>query len=280
MSSESNGQKPESAAPPSGVVHRVSARAPSAWGAVRDALAALHNIAALLRNSNVPHRTILELIPELRSSGVDLRAGFDRPETDPAAASVGEYGGGLVVRLDALLDALAASVDGSNDRERLASSASSLADELEACADLLTLLDRAAAPASTEVSLNLIARESGRMSGATRGREMIVKFQDASPDCVISTDPYILGQLLSLMAAFADAAGIREPVLRARSAPEPRFVVEGAQAADGALPALALRVTPWVSPSAAAARRVAEQVGAVLGFEDVRCSIVLGMRPG
>ncbi len=280
MSSESNGQKPESAAPPSGVVHRVSARAPSAWGAVRDALAALHNIAALLRNSNVPHRTILELVPELRSSGIGLRGVFDRPETEPAAAGVDEYGGGLVLRLDALLDALAASVDGSDDREKLASSGSALADELEACADLLALLDRAAAPASTEVSLNLVARESGRMSGATRGREMIVRFEEASPDCVISTDPYVLGQLLSLMAAFAHAAGVREPVLRARSAPQPQFVVEGAEAADASLPALSLRVTPWVLPSAAAARRVAGEVGAALGLEDVRCSIVLGIRAG
>ncbi len=56
MSSESNGQKPESVepGPPSGQARRMSARAPSAWGAVRDALAAVHNLEALLRNASVP----------------------------------------------------------------------------------------------------------------------------------------------------------------------------------------------------------------------------------
>jgi hypothetical protein len=275
MASESNGSKPESAAPNSGVVNRVSARAPSAWGAVRDALAAVHNVAALLRNEGVPHRTILDLLPELRSSGGELRTAFERPATDDAVTEVGAYGAGLVGQLDALLDAVGAAGDESTDRMTQAARAGTLALDLEACADLLALLDRAAAPVATEVSLNLIARESGRMSGTARGREMIVQFQEASPDCVISTDPYILAPVLSLLSACTHAAGVNALVLRARSTPEPSFVTEVATMADAALPTLALRVTSWVPPSSSAARRVAERIGAVIDLQGKRCSIVL-----
>ena len=275
MASESNGRKPESAAPNSGIVSRVSARAPSAWGAVRDALAAVHNVAALLRNEGVPHRTILDLLPELRSSGGELRAAFERPATDDAVTDVGAYGAGLVGQLDALLDAVGAAGDESTDRMTQAGQAGTLALDLEACADLLALLDRAAEPVATEVSLNLIAREAGRMSGTARGREMIVQFQEASPDCVISTDPYILAPVLSLLSACTHAAGVNALVLRARSTPEPSFVTEVATMADASLPTLALRVTSWVPPSSSAASRVAERIGAVIDLHGRRCSIVL-----
>jgi hypothetical protein len=275
MASESNGQKPDSAAPNSGVVNRVSARAPSAWGAVRDALAAVHNVAALLRNEGVSHRTILDLVPELRSSAGELRAAFERPATDAATTEVGEYGAGLVTQLDGLLDAVAAAGDESTERSTQAGQAGALATDLEACADLLALLDRAAAPVPTEVSLNLIAREAGRMSGTARGREMIVQFQEASPDCAISTDPYVLAPVLSLLSACTHAAGVNAVVLRAQSTPEPGFVTEAAEMADAALPTLALRVTSWVPPSASAARRVAERIGAVIDLQGKRCTIVL-----
>ena len=62
MSSESNGRKPDSTepGPSSGTGTRSSARAPSAWGAVRDALASLHNLDALLfpgvSNANISAR--------------------------------------------------------------------------------------------------------------------------------------------------------------------------------------------------------------------------------
>jgi hypothetical protein len=235
----------------------------------------MHNVAALLRNEGVPHRTILDLLPELRSSGAELRAAFERPVTDAAATEVGVYGSGLVAQLNALLDAVAAAGDASNERAAQAAQAATLATDLEACADLLALLDRAGAPVTTEVSLNLIAREAGRMSGTARGREMIVQFQEASPDCVISTDPYVLAPVLSLLSACAHAAGVHAVVLRAHSLPKPGFVTEAAQMADAALPTLALAVTSWVPPSPSAARRVAEQIGATIDLAGKRCSIQL-----
>ncbi len=276
MSSDSNGRKPDSQAPapPSGVAQRMSARAPSAWGAVRDALAAVHNLEALLRSGSVPSRTILDLVPELRTSAGVLRMAFAPTlATEPATTAVAEHGRELVEGLDALLDSI---TSGPEDRDLLADRAGSLADELEGSADLLALLDRAAAPVSTEVSLDLVAREAGRMSGTARGREVVIQFEEASPDALVTTDPYVLGPILSLMVASLHAAGIHALVLRARSSPRAQFLVEAAVFEDAALPTLSLRVTPWMAPSEVAVRRVAEQMGATLELDGRHASIVLG----
>lgn len=276
MSSERNGRKPDSLAPsspPSGVKGRASARAPSAWGAVRDALSAVHNLEALLRSSSVKSPTILDLMVELKTSAAVLRAAFDRAiGTDPAATQVGELGRLSMDGFDALLDAIATSPD---DRAAHAAQVRDYADEFEAEADLLALLDRAGAPVSTEVSLNLVAREAGRMTGATRGREMAIQFEEAAPDCVVNTDPYVLGPILLLLVAWVHAAGVQAIVLRAQSTPRARFILDAARVEDAALPTLSLRVTPWLPISEPAVRRLAEQIGASLELEEARATIAL-----
>jgi hypothetical protein len=129
---------------------------------------------------------------------------------------------------------------------------------------------------ATEVSLNLVAREAGRMSGTARGHEMVIQFDEADPDCVVTTDPYVLGPILSLLVAGVHATGTHALVLRARATPRPQFTVEAAQLEDAAAPTLSLRVTVWLPPSEVAARRLAEQIGATLEIEDRRGSIILG----
>src|SRR5437868_5926411 len=143
MSSE-NGRKTDSSdgGPPASVPPpRSDARIASAWGAARDAVAAVHNLDALLRSASLPWKTLLDLLPELQSSAGVLRQSFERGKPGEAAAAlVGEHGKGKVDDLDALLAAAAAG-DEPSDRTQLADRAGALADELEACVDLLTLLD-------------------------------------------------------------------------------------------------------------------------------------------
>ena len=146
MSSEEKGRSQGSVepGPVTGTTTRVSAQAPSAWGAARDALASVHNLDALLRSAKLPYRTILDLLTELRSSAAVLRDVFERAQAgDSTWAAVGAYGAERVTALAALLDATAASSQG---RQELARSARSLAEELEAAADLLSLLERATSP--------------------------------------------------------------------------------------------------------------------------------------
>jgi hypothetical protein len=131
----------------------------------------------------------------------------------------------------------------------------------------MVLLDRAAAPVPTEVSLDLVAREIARMSPSARGREVVVRFDEARPDRAIHADPYVLGPLLALLIACVQSAGCESLVLRARSSPRPLFLVEAGRAADSTLPTLSVRVMPWIAPSESAARHVAAQLGATLEVE-------------
>ena len=268
MSSESNGRKSESQAPSSAAAPSTrSSRAPSAWGATRDALAAVHNLDALLRGASVLYRTILDLLPELRTSAGVLRDAFERARTADATAGeavheVGVYG---VDRVDGLGQLLDATATGDEERGVLAERARGLADELEASADLLALLERAAAPLPTDVNAALVVRETVRLSGSGRGRELVVRFDETSADATLYADPYVIGPLLAMLVASLDAAGVKEVVVRAQATDvEVTFVLQAATEADAHLPTLAMRVPPAVPPTGSAARRVAEQIGATL----------------
>jgi hypothetical protein len=286
MSSDSHDRKDapaESAAPASRPTERTSSRAPSAWGAARDALAAVHNLEALLRNDRVPTRTIRDLIPELRTGAGVLREAFDkaRASGEPAAAAVGEHGADRVVALEGLLDASASS---SEPREELAGRARTLAEELEASADLLAVLERAAAPSPTAVSADLLVRETGRLWGSGRGLELSVRYDAPDPDGVLTTDPYVAGPLLALLVAWVRSSGAQTVALRARcTQTQATFAVAPVDPADLASsprPTIVLRVLPCVPPTARAARRVAEQIGAELQWEEGRGSLTLPLDAG
>jgi len=272
MSSDQNGPKPDSERSPRAAGRRLSARAPAAWGASRDALAAVHNLEALLRSPSVPYQTILDLLPELRASAAVIREAFDAAAHGGAAtAAAGAYGSVRVAEFGLLLDATATQPE---DRDALALRAHELADELEASADLLALLDRASSPVPTEVSLNLIVRETARISCTGRGREVIVRFDEANPDCVVTTDPYAAGPLLAIAIARVYGATMGEISVRARSLPpHATLVVEAASPSDLALPVTAMRVLPPVPPTDDAGRHVAEQIGALLLIEPARWAI-------
>jgi hypothetical protein len=284
MSSESNGRESESQAPcPPAVPSTRSTRGSSAWGATRDALAAAHNLDALLRGASVLYRTILDLLPELRTSAGVLRGAFEGARTAAATAGealheVGAYGVDRVNELERLLDATAT---GDEERAVLADRARGLADELEASADLLALLERAAAPVPTDVDAALVVRETVRLSGSGRGRELVVRFDEASAAGPLYADPYVIGPVLAMLVACLDAAGVRNVVVRARSTDaEVIFTVEAAAEKDAPLPTLAMRVPAAVPPTGSAARQVAEQIGATLRLGVRSSSLHLPRSPG
>ncbi len=231
MSSESNDRKPESIepGPPSGAKARRSSRAPSAWGQVRDAVASVHNLAALLRSASVKYKVIRDLLPELRDGAKVLVALFTPEASESASDGAGAdvahaadaatrqvcvYGLAVATGLEQLLDA----TDIANDeRQDLTTRALQLAGELEAATDLLALLERAGSPAPTSVSLRLVVRETQRLGGGARGGELAVRLDESTPDTSVDVDPYIVGPLLSLVLALSQAAGAGEVVVRASS---------------------------------------------------------------
>ncbi len=283
MSSESRDHKDEPVEPLAGTPRpseRPSSRAPAAWGAARDALAAVHNLEALLRSERIPSRTIRDLIPELRAGAGVLREAFEkaRASGDAAAIAVGKHGAQRVEALDRLLDDAASSSD---RREELAQRARALEEELEASADLLAVLERSATPSQTEVSVDLLVRETGRLWGSGRGRELPIRFDAPTPDGVIRTDPYVAGPLLALLVAWVHAQGAPIIVVRARCTPErATFVVAPGDSSDAVRPVVAMRVMPCVPPTAQVARRVADQIGAELEWDQTRGSLTLPIAPG
>jgi len=268
MSSESNDRKPESIepGPSSGAKARRSSRAPSAWGQVRDAVSSVHNLEALLRSPSVKYKVIRDLLPELRQGArvlVELftpQAG-DGP-SDEATEQVCAYGLAVATSLEQLLDA----TDVANDeREDLTTRALQLAGELEASTDLLALLERAASPAPTSVSLRLIVRQTQRLWGGARGGELAVRLDESAPDASVDVDPYVVGPLLSLVLALSQAAGAGEVVVRASSSGAGAVLTAGpAGAGDAALRTVPVRVLPAVPPTEKTARQVAAAIGAVL----------------
>ena len=280
MSPERNGQKPDSTEPPPSTeqTRRPSMRAASVWGAARDSLAAVRNLDALLR-STVPYTTIRDLLPELSTSAGVLRdvfaaAGQMDDAGDDARTAVGEFGEGRVAAFEELLENLGAS---GGSRAELAQTTRTLADELEASADLLALLERASSPIVTEISVARIAQETGRMSGATgRGRVVVVRFHEERPDCVVEGDPFLVGSLLALVTATVDAEGLGALTLRTRcTPPHARFVVEPSTPADAALPTIPVRVMAKIPPTETAVHRLAEQVGALLELGGGRATVTL-----
>jgi hypothetical protein len=127
-----------------------------------------------------------------------------------------------------------------------------------------------------EVSLRLVARETVRLAGSARGRDLALRFDEGQSDCSVVTDPYVLGPLLTLLVACADARGAGALVLRVRG--EPRramFRIEPVRAADVALPTLTMRVTAYVGPTWAVAQRVAEHLGATVELKPEGGSLAL-----
>lgn len=296
MSSDSKSRKPDSQepGPPSGTSARLSGCAPSAWGATRDALAAVRNLDALLRSGSVLYRTILDLLPELKTGAAVLRDVFDRVQTasgegpaqprpagspaEKAAARTGDYGAARVTELLALLEAIA---QADEERDDLADGTRTLADELEATADLLALLERAAAPVRTEVSVDRLVREAVRLSpGAGRGRQLVLRFDEAAPDCAVDTDPSVVGTVLSLLAG-STAGGGAGVVLRARCVEdEVTFVFEPATPDDASLAVSTVRVPAAIPPTEDVVRAVAAQIGGTLELLGGRASLRLPCQTG
>jgi hypothetical protein len=181
------------------------------------------------------------------------------------------YGVERASRLVELFDATALAND---ERDDLAARALALAVEIEGACDLLALLERAALPVTTPLSVRLVAREAGRQGTATRGDDIVLRFDAATPEAALDVDPYVMGSLLMLLLALVRAAGARDVVLRASgSGPGAVLVVEPSAASDTAARSVTVRVHPAVPPAARVARRVAQQVGATLQLEGRRATL-------
>ena len=219
MSSESNGRSRirRSRARHSGGVNRISARAPSAWGAVaRRAGGRPQPRGAAAQRERTATGRSCDLLPELRSSAGALREAFERRGDRRARATRhGRVRRGAVGQLDALLDAEGAAGEERDRSVRKPAPGLSRTSSRPARTCWRCSIARPT-PSPPRSALKLMVREAGRMSGTARGREVIVRFDEATPDCVSSTGP--LRPRPGPLAAErgTHAAGANVLVLRAR----------------------------------------------------------------
>jgi hypothetical protein len=254
----------------------------AAWGKVRDALAAVHNLETLLRSPRVGAGVLAGLLPELLVSCVVLRAAFDT-RADGVCVDLTVF---ARERLDALEQAMKeASTTGIEARARLALEqvVERVSGDLDAAVDLLELSERARAATRTELSLGELTRAAlgigGSVSGILFGDDVHVRIDTQEAACVLICDPHVVSRLLSAAIARVRSAGVRDITVWARC--EPREVTLTVAASDarsiGTQP-VTTRVKGRIPPTDAVVEDAARAIGGRLVGGDR--SVVLWLPTG
>jgi hypothetical protein len=223
----------------------------SAWGKVRDALAAVHNLETLLRSPRVGAGVLAGLLPELAQSCVVLRAAFDGATHGPRV-DLGAY---ARERLDALEQAIReAGTQSVETRARLALEQviGRVRLELDAAVDLLDLSERAHAAQLGGLPLSELTRAALGMAGSvppsTEG--VLVRLDTDGAECVVLTDAHVVARILGATIVRVRSSGVKDIVVRARcEAREVTLTVAAAGPGSSLLPAVTTRATRRIPPA-------------------------------
>jgi hypothetical protein len=169
---------------------------------VRDAVTSVHNLEVLLKSPRVAPKVLEDVMPELFEGAAVLRRAFT------AAAQSGSHADALearrelaafaTARLDELERAMRQASSSELDaRARLALEqvVTRVSVDLNACAELLDLSERAERAAPTELGLEVrLVRDVG--------------------DCVLRADPHVFKRLVAFAVAQLHAVGVAKVTLR------------------------------------------------------------------
>ncbi len=242
----------------------------SAWGQVRDALAAVHNLETLLRSPRVGSDVLATLLPELVASCGVLRAALDG-NPSPPRVDLAAYAGD---RLDALEQALReAGTDAVETRARLALEQvlASVRIELDAAVDLLDLSERAHTAKLGELSLAELTRAALGMAGSvppsSEGILVHVVTDDAA--CVVLADPHVVARILGGALVRVRTAGVRDLTVIARcETPNVTLTVTAADASSMAHPSVTTRVMRRIPPTDSILEDAARAMGGRLAASE------------
>jgi hypothetical protein len=227
--------RPASGAPTSGArPPSSSARPPAenvAWGAVRDAITALHNFELLLKSPRVGTKLLGEVLHEFVAGIAVLRGAFTRAaqsaKDEGALAARKSLADFTCARLDELertmQQAMAADFD-TRGRLTVEQVVTRVSVDLDVAAELLDLSERAEHAMETELTLDELATVSLRGGAYGTDREIPVRLVARTPegspdDCILRTDPHVFKRLVAFAIARVHAAGPAEVSLRALSGP-------------------------------------------------------------
>jgi len=148
-------------------------------GRVRDALAVISNVEAMLRSS---HPSIDDELDELREALEGLHAAL--------AGAPAELRRFVVSRIGVIEAAASA---------RSAAAMGRAAAELETAAGLVELMDRASDHGSLEVSCATLAEQALQLAWSVRSHGAFpVRVRAAVADCSVACDPHVVAQMLAM----------------------------------------------------------------------------------
>jgi predicted nucleic acid-binding protein len=266
----------------------------AAWGPIRDAITAIHNVETLLRSPRIGPRVLGEVLPELGSGVETLRAAFARSVESARALARGAEGGaagahgeemraareGLARFAEARLDELELAMRSAprapgepsrgeldaRARQALEQVVGRVSGDLDAAVELLDLTERSAHGAPTELAVDELARVALRAAARGRDREVPVRLvASGSAERAVHADPYVAKRLM--IFAIARAVATFEPgeaglVLRATcESAFARFDLVAARPEDHAIPAAHVRLAPRVQPTDAVVASAARAAG-------------------
>jgi hypothetical protein len=241
----------------------------------RDALVAVHNLAALTRSPKIARPRVAEVLPEIVGSCAALRRAFDAGG-GPARAELRAFAHAALSELERALDAAQGGDLDTRVRLTLERAATRAGGDLEAATGLLELAERAESHAPIEQSLHDLARASLSALPIRRQPTLRMKLDMRGADATVMADAGVLGRLLLHLAALVRCAGAPVVVLRPRAdGARACFVVEAATAADDSLAAERVALARRVAPTDAVISAAAAAAGATLRIERARSELSL-----
>jgi hypothetical protein len=243
----------------------------STWGKIRDALAAVHNLETLLKSPRVGAGVLAALLPEVRVSSAHLRSAFTGSAAPGARGALAAFASDLLDALERALGAAEQTEIEARARLALEQAVMRVSGELGAAVDLLDLIERAEAPAPTELSLEELAGASlGLASSFAPGEEVKVRLDTQDAQCVVVTDARVLARLVALAVARVRTAPEAEATVRTHCAPHAVEITIGpSDATSTALPAVAARLPRLIPPSDAIVEAAARAIGGSVTLGEV-----------
>jgi hypothetical protein len=292
VSNASSAAPPSSGTPPSSGSRAPgsSRRLPAdqvAWGAVRDAITAIHNLEVLLKSPRVGTKVLADVLHEFLDGVGVLRAAFTSAAQEAKGEATLRARRGLAELTRTLLDELERAMQqamtsdfDARGRLGLEQVVTRVSVDLDAAAELLDLSDRAEHAMEAELSLAELARVALRGGAYGTDREILVRFAGATQadrDCILRADPHVIKGLLAFAIARVHARGAAEVSLRLEAgADAARIEVGPTTSAERAVPSSRLRIVRLLEPTDAVVDAAATSAAiAMTPLESGAATIVL-----
>jgi hypothetical protein len=235
-------------------------RSPSehvAWGAVRDAITAIHNLEALLKSPRVGTRVLAGVLHEFLEGVNVLRGAFTQAASEArseatahARKTLSELARGRLDELERTMQRAMTSDFDARGRLALEQVVTRVSIDLDAAAELLDLSDRAEHAMETEILLEELAKVSLRGGGYGTDREIPVRLDQRGERCLLRADPHVCKRLVAFAIARVHAAGAPEVSIRVRAAVEVAHIeIAPTAPSERALAPTPLRLVRRIEPT-------------------------------